>query len=141
MKKRLPALFIVVALLISCCQLVNASGIEPYASKYLSQYTIALGPGDGKGEVKLGFSINATDTMTQVGISKVEIYKSNGSYVTTIYGNSVNKLMGYSTEYHGGAYIYTGTSGVSYYAKVTVYAKDSTGSDSRTVTTATAKAP
>lgn len=141
MKKRLPALFVVITLLISCCQLAIASDIQPYASEYLSAYTVALGAGDNSGEVKLGYSIMATDQMTQLGISKVEIYKSNGSYVTTIYGNSKNGLMGYSTGYHGGAYIYTGTSGVSYYAKVTVYAKDSTGSDSRTVTTATATAP
>lgn len=141
MKKRLPALLVVIALLISCCQLAIASDVQPYASEYLSRYTVALGPGKNSGEVILAYSVLATDTMTQLGISKVEIYKSNGSYVTTIYGNSTNKLMGYSTEHHNGNYIYTGTSGVSYYAKVTVYAKDSTGSDYRTVTTATAKAP
>lgn len=141
MKKRLPALFVVMALLISCCQLAIASDVQLHASEYLSRYTVALGPGDEKGEVKLGFSILATDTMTQLGISQVEIYKSNGSYVTTIYGNSTNKLLGSSTEHHSGSYIYKGVSGTSYYAKVTVYAKDSTGSDSRTVTTATAKAP
>lgn len=141
MKKRLSALFIIIALLVSCCQLVSASNIQPRASEYLSRYTVALGPGDETGEVKLAFSVTATDTMSQVGISKVEIYKSNGSYVTTIYGNSTNKLLGYSTEHHSGCYIYNGVSGTSYYAKVTVYAKDSTGSDSRIVTTATAKAP
>lgn len=141
MKKRLPALFVAIALLISCCHLAGASDIQPRASEYLSAYTVALGPGDNSGEVKLAFSVLATGKMTQMGISKVEIYKSNGSYVTTIYGNTTNKLLGSSTEHHNGNYIYNGVSGTSYYAKVTVYAKDSTGSDSRTVTTATAKAP
>ena len=141
MKKRLPALFVVLALLISCCQLVSASNIQPRASEYLSRYTVALGSGDETGTVKLAFSVTATNTMTQVGISKVEIYKSNGSYVTTIYGNSTNKLLGSSTEHHSGYYIYNGVSGTSYYAKVTVFAKNSSGSDSRVVTTATAKAP
>lgn len=141
MKKCFSALFIATALLISCCQFAIASDIQPYASEYLSAYTVALAPGDNSGEVRLAFSVLATGKMTQLGISKVEIYKSNGSYVTTIYSNSANKMLGYSTEHHNGNYVYSGVSGTSYYAKVTVYAKDSTGSDSRVVTTATAKAP
>lgn len=141
MKRCLSTLCTIIVLFTFCTQFANAASIQPRASEYLSHYTVALAPGDKSGEVKLGFSVTATGSMTQVGISKVEIYKSSGSHVTTIYGNTVNRLLASSTDYHIGTYTYSGTSGVSYYAKVTVYAKDSTGSDYRTVTTATAKAP
>ena len=42
---------------------------------------------------------------------------------------------------HRSTYTYTGTSGTSYYAEVTVFAKIGSDYDSRTVTTATVKAP
>ena len=52
-----------------------------------------------------------------------------------------NGLVRSNASRHRSTYTYTGTSGTSYYAEVTVFAKIGSDYDSRTVTTATVKAP
>lgn len=141
MKKRLFSLFCITFLIASLVTTANASSIQPYASDYLAKYTIAMGPGSNTGELLLAYSVVGTGNATTTGIKKIAVYKANGTYVTTIYGSTFNNLLGASTSYHGGTYTYKGVSGTSYYMLVTVYAGDSYGSDTRTVTTNTVKAP
>ena len=85
--------------------------------------------------------VMASGKADEVGVSSIKIYKSNGSYVTTITGTTNNGLLDTNVGTHRSTYTYEGTSGVSYYAEVTVYAKIGSDSDSRTVKTGTAKAP
>lgn len=142
MKKRIVQILLVFAIVVASVPDAYASGdITPYASNYLNRYLVTLVSGDSSGEVVLSFSIRAMDKMSLLGLSKVEIYRSNGAYVTTIFGNTTNGLLGSSASYHSGMYTYHGASGVSYYAVATVYAGNSSGSDSRSVTTNTVKAP
>jgi len=63
------------------------------------------------------------------------IYKGLNEYVTTIYGSVSNGLQGSDIAAHAVTYAYKGTAGTDYYAKVTVFASDSKGSDSRTIIT------
>ena len=75
--------------------------------------------------------------MTSVGATSVKIYEENGTLVKSVTGTSSNGLLELHTA--GGfahAYVFDeAVSGESYYAEVTVYAGNSTGSDSRTLTT------
>lgn len=138
MKKRLFALTCAIALLISCCTITYATDIQPRASKYLNEYTVALAPGESEGQIKIIYSIIPTSKATVAGLSQIEIYKANGSYVTTIYGSTKNGLLTtLTTAYCSGTYVYSGTPGTSYYAKVTVYGGNSEGWDTRLITTRT----
>lgn len=141
MKKRLFSLFCMTLLIVSLITTAKASSIQPYASDYLAKYTIGIGPSSNTGEVVLAYSVVGTGKSTTVGVKKIEVYRSNGSYVTTIIGTTLNGLLRSSTTYHGGTYTYKGASGTSYYMLVTVYASGSGGSDSRVITTNTVTAP
>lgn len=141
MKKRLLSLLLVSALSVTLITGATASSIQPHASDYLAKYTIATVPGSNTGEVILAYTVVGTGSSTTVGVKKIEVYRSNGSYVTTITGTTSNGLLRSSTSYHGGTYTYKGVSGTSYYMVVTVYASNSSGSDSRVITTNTSKAP
>ena len=77
----------------------------------------------------------------EVGIEEIKIYRSNGSLVTTIAGTTSNDLINTDVSMHAGSYPYTGTSGTSYYAEVTIFATVGSDSDSRTITTSTVEAP
>ena len=75
--------------------------------------------------------------MTSVGATSIKIYTANGDFVKSVTGTSSNGLLDIHTgATYMGAYIFDeAMSGESYYAEVTVYAGNSTGSDSRTLTT------
>ena len=74
--------------------------------------------------------------MKTIGIKSVKIYTSSGTNVATYSytTDGYEYLMGSDT---GRKTAYTGVSGRSYYAVVTFYASDGSGSDSRTHTTKT----
>lgn len=142
MRKKLLSIIAATIILVTCCPIANASDIRPRASEYLSQYTVALTEGDSTGEIKIVYSIIPSRKATVAGLSQIEIYKGNGSYVTTIYGDTTNGLLTtLTTAYCSGTYVYSGASGTSYYAKVTVYGGNTTGSDTRVITTRTVIAP
>lgn len=140
MRKRLLPLGFMVAIIITLCG-STALAVEDRASTTLSRYPIAVFEGDNKGEIKIGYDVMASGIADEVGVSSIKIYKSNGSYVTTITGTTGNGLLRTDASRHSSTYVYEGTSGVTYYAVVTVYAKIGSDSDSKTVTTSSIKAP
>ena len=141
MKKRVVLTLLSVVAVVCSCSRVRAATVQPRASAYLSRYIATLSEGNAPGQLNIAFSVTASRVMTKVGVSRIDIYRSNGTYVTSINGSTANGLLALSTMHHSGTYTYNGISGVSYYAIVTVYAGDTTGSDTRTVTTNTVKAP
>ncbi len=108
-----------------------------YGSLCISGYNASLKVGTGKGAVKISYTVTSSKPAKTIGVSKIEIYKSNGTKVTTITGTVANGLLRESAGTKTGTYTYRGTSGESYYAKVTLYVACESGSDSRTVTTKT----
>lgn len=75
-----------------------------------------------------------------IGVASIVIYKSDGSYVTTIKGSTANGLISFNTDRKNGSYTYKGTSGVSYYAVVTITATAGSETDNKTITTNRAQA-
>ena len=75
--------------------------------------------------------------MSTLGASAIRIYKSDGTYVTRILGTTSNGLLKNNAASLSGSYTYQGSSGTSYYAVVTFTASNSSGSDSRMITTST----
>lgn len=140
MKNRILSLGFVVSFMLSMC-CVGANAAEPRASTTIFLFIASTSKGDDKGEVKINYDVQANKMADEVGISTIEIYESDGSYVTTITGTTRNGLIRTDTTRHKSTYIYKGTSGVSYYAVVTGFATIGSDSDDRTVTTGSTKAP
>ncbi len=136
MKKRVCAFVLCMMMLLS----VSAAAAydppdSPDASYYIAAYYASVSNG-GNGKIKVTFSITGTGTMTSLGASAISIYKSNGTYVTTIYYFSSGRsgMMGSNKIYHSDTEsIYVGAG--SYYAVITYYAGNSSGSDSKTYQT------
>ena len=140
--KKLTLTFIsLIFLFFFFCQSVSAIEMSPRASDYLDGYGASLYPGSTKGSVRVAFTVTATRHSDRVGVSELVIYKSNGSRVATISGTVSNGLMCEDTTFHMGDYTYYGEAGVSYYAKLTIYAERDGGSDSRIYLTNTCTAP
>lgn len=143
--KRIVALTLAIMMTITCCfGTASAAGIGdigPRASFILSSYNAGLKAGTNSGELRISYDVTASKLADSIGVSSIVIYKSNGSRVLTVTGTVTNGLIITSDASHTGVYTYKGTSGVSYYAEVTVFATVGTVSDSRTVTTSTVKAP
>ena len=119
----------------------TASASTLRSSPTLSSYGVVLTKGSDTGKVVITYDVLANSVAESLGVSKIEIYKSNKEYVTTIYPTSLNGLKTTNAMWHRSSYTYTGTSGTSYYAEVTVFATIDGVTDSRTVTTNTVKAP
>lgn len=109
---------------------------ETKASARFSGYAASV-VAAGNGKLKIEFTVIGTNTMTKLGASVIDLYKSDGTHVTTIsYATKGNEyMMGYSTAYHSGSVPYSGVSGQRYYAVVKFLAKNNSGIETRTYTT------
>lgn len=140
--KRISILFLTFAMVLTCCcSVALAINRDTRASLTLSDYEIALKAGSRNGEIRINYDVTASRASDSVGVSSIVIYTSNGKFVTAITGTTGNGLVCEDTNSNMGVYSFIGTSGLSYYAKVTVFAEVGSDYDSRTVTTSTVKAP
>ena len=133
------ALSAVILLSAFCGSTASASSLR--ASPTLHSYNAIATQSSSTGKIVITYDVTANTIADSIGVSNIKIYKSNGSYVTTIYATSSNNLKGSNTVRHRTSYTYTGTSGTYYYAQVTVFATIDGVTDSRTITTNTVKAP
>lgn len=139
---RLTGLALALLFAINCSGYALATSSDMLrASPTLNSYSAILKAGTTSGTVRISYDVIANKTASSVGISSIVIYKSNGDYVDTITGTERNGLIATKSVSHSSSYSYSGTSGTSYYAEVTVFATIDGVTDSRTVTTNTVKAP
>lgn len=142
MKKRnIIAFGITLIIIIATLGSVTASASVLRSSPTLSSYGVIITKGTSAGKIVITYDVLANSIADSVGVSSMKIYKSDGSYVTTIYATSLNGFKAYGAMSHRNSYTYTGTSGTYYYAEVTVFATIDGVTDSRTITTNTVKAP
>lgn len=127
------------AILTITCLCAPASAVTR-ASRYLDTYSASLSTGSASGELRFNFNLIATGKMTSLGVEKIVIYKVNGAEADTIDGTTRNGLLVSNSSRVKTSYIYNGNPGTSYYAVVTFYAGDGSGSDSKEYTTGTARA-
>lgn len=126
-KRFLAMILVIMAFLNVCAMAAYFPPDSPDASAYIADYSARVING-GNGNLKVSFDVTGTATMAKLGASQISIYKSNGTYVTTIYWLDSGRggMMGSNTSYHGDTEtIYVGAG--SYYAVVTFYAKTSSG--------------
>ncbi len=132
--------FVFVCLICSGATVAEASDVLR-SSPTLTRYGAVATSGNSAGKIVITYDVLANSIADSVGVSSMKIYKSDGSYVTTITATSLNGFTDSGVMSHRNSYTYTGTSGTSYYAEVTVFATIKGVTDSRTVTTNTVKAP
>ncbi|MBO5035016.1 MAG: hypothetical protein J6C43_05350 [Oscillospiraceae bacterium] len=141
--KRIVSIALAAVLALTCCfgSAFANDEIMPLSSPTLMGHQVTMLPGNISGELRISYTVNAKRSADEVGISSIEIYRSTGAYVETIYGTTDNGLVRTSAVKHMATYSYTGAeSGEFYYAKVTVYATIDGVTDSETITTATVEA-
>lgn len=124
-----------VLLIASLCQVAAAIEVSPRASDYLSNYGACLYQGDVSGSVRVEFTVSGTKKSDLVGVSKISIYKGDGTFVTSVTGTVANGLLREGYKTHMGEYTYYGETNEVYYMELTMYAKRDGGSDSRLYTT------
>lgn len=141
--KRIISIVLALVVVFICCSgiAMAAESSSMRASLVLISYTAGLTSGDNPREICIDYNIKSNGSASSIGVESIEIYRENGSYVTTITGTTSNGLIRTNSSIHKGTYDYTLSSGVSYYAEVTVFAKVGTEYDSRTITTSTVTAP
>lgn len=129
--QRTVSLFLSLLLLIAIIPSGNAA--EARASNYFA-LTEVWATATGSGKFIVEFDINATHTMTEVGATEIIIKErqSDGSYnnVKTFTSDNTSGLITNNSSAAYGKVSYSGKPGTKYYAIVTLYAKDSKGSES-----------
>ena len=113
----------------------TANAVTPRVSDYFDYVTVGI-TAAGRGSVEVQIDIIATDSMKEVGATKVVIYEqtSSGRY------SAVKTYTRYNTpslivKNSNIAYVdvtYSGKSGTKYYAVVDVFAKNSSASETLT---------
>lgn len=136
-RKSLAALILAVVMTVACA--VPALAAETRASEYLNSYmanTYTSG-----NDVILDVFIQAPfgASITKIGVEKVVIQESPNGYsawspVDTLYSWENPDFTKSGTTYSEHYSVYTGTPGMWYRCVVTIYAGNSSGTDSRTIT-------
>ncbi len=126
--------------------LICITGTQAYAqtraSDYIKGYAVSAQQGDYRGQVYIQCDIRANWAVPRIGVKEIQIFRSDGSHMTTIQGTISNGLIApKSSIAHIVTYTYKGVPGVSYYAKVTLCAGTASDYDTRLVTTQTVQAP
>lgn len=137
MKKRLISVLLILALVLSAFPMLA----QARSSDYINTASAELVTGSGSGELILKYNVRATDAMQMVGVKKVQVYTAAGTLVRVIEGAPSNNLLKMNAVSISNSYtMHKLTPGASYYCVVTAYAKDASGSETRTITTNTANA-
>lgn len=137
MKKsvRIFSLVCALAMALSVC----ASAAEQRSSAYLSTYSAMLYAYED-GEVTVFLRATGTGLMDEIGATQITLYEAVGSGMfrtAKVYtSDEYPDMLCSGNQYCKVAARYNGTSGNRYYAIIKVYAADSTGSDTKTYTTA-----
>lgn len=110
---------------------------EARASYYIDSI-YASATKDSAGRVTVYFDITGTGKMTEIGATKVEIKNTHNTTVKTFnYTDTGNEhMMGSNRTFYASSVTYQGLSGSAYYAVVYFKSGNSSGSDTRTYTTA-----
>lgn len=102
------------------------------ASEQLTSYSMNVMPVEN-GRIAISFSVDGTGKMTRIGAESIVVYQQVGN--TWVYANSLDQYddgMSTTNSYYFGNTIYfNGIPGEYYRVELTIFAKDSSGSDSR----------
>ena len=136
MKRVLSSALVMIMAAACCCGIASAR-----ASLTLSAYSVMLYSGDSRGVISVDYEVRASLLADSLGVESIRIFEEDGTYVTTINGTIRSGLICVDSDVHKSFYETTLTAGTSYYAEVTIFARQGIVYDSRTITTNTVTAP
>ena len=137
-----------VSLLLAVCMFSSifctfASAVDARSSNYLDSYVCSTIAESG-GEIWVSVTVDAVVNATMIGASDIYLYESSDNLHFTCIEHfnyeDYPDMMGSGRHFADDVVCYDGTVGRYYYARVYVYAGNSTGYDTRTYDTATVKA-
>ena len=138
MKQLFSSTLVVVMVIVCCYGSVSAlEAPDTRASLTLSSYNVGLTAGDSAGMISISYDVQSNKLASSIGVETVDIYKADGSYVTSITGSTSNGLIETNSDICKSYYDCQLTSGIFYYANVKVFAKVGSEYDSRVITTST----
>ncbi len=111
------------------------------SSAYIWITSASLSQGSSAGKISVNYSITGMGKMDTIGVSMIEVYRSNGTKYRTIYGSTANGLIVHDKLTAAGTYQISCVAGMSYYCEVTLYAAKDGGYDTMTIQTGTVVAP
>lgn len=142
MKKRAISLLTVITLLFSLTSTASAEGSTwsvTRASQYLDGYSVGI-EARGNGEIVLAMTVEGVGIMEKIGVREVYIEKKvNGGWQFHESLDAVEhpEFYDYNSRDYVGSTSFYGTAGISYRVTLTVYARNSRGSDTGYITSYT----
>lgn len=109
------------------------------ASQYLDGYSVGI-EARGNGKIAVAMTVDGTGIMEKIGVAEVEIeHKTNGGwrYYDSLFAAEHPEFYEYNSRDFVGTTYFQGTPGVSYRVTLTVYARNSKGSDTGYITSYT----
>lgn len=134
----------VVCILLVCAMLMPISALAAAddgsrASNFFTASSVYFWHVSGS-NYQIWFSVTAVNTMQKVGVSKIVVERSTDEEdwetVKTYRMADYSQMICENTSSHSGYVPFTASSGYSYRANVTLYAKNSSGTGEMTETTA-----
>ena len=124
-----------VCLLLVCVMMLGttafaAEAAESRASDYFWYSSVYFWNTSGR-NYQIWFDVTAVGTMAELGTSKIQLQRStdevNWTTFRTFYRDDYPQMIATNTGQHGNCVSFTATTGYSYRAIVTLYAKNSSG--------------
>ena len=135
-KRLLSGIFALVMISSLLCTTASAS---VQSSAYLDGYRAGL-TADPHGEMVISVDVSGVGYMPEIGPKTISVYESSDGtdfhWVATYESSDYPKMMGSGTLFYEDVITHQGTVGLYYYAKVFVYAGNSSGGDERVYNTA-----
>lgn len=120
-----------VLLLLACFLHLSAYALTDASDQIFAYEVDAVACGNGK--IAIAFSVEGTDIMNSLGASQIKIYEPNG-HLADVFLKSDDGMTASGKVFYGHTMYFYGTPGVEYEIRVTVFATDNNGSDSRSLT-------
>lgn len=113
------------------------------SSAYLNGYSAIITP-KSNGKLVITVDVTGVGYMPEIGATTIYLYESEDNkhfdYIETFDSSDYPEMMGSGSIFYEDVVTYQGKVGYYYYAKVFVYAGNSTGGDERSYTTAVKRA-
>ncbi|MGB8455947.1 MAG: hypothetical protein WCD89_26985 [Anaerocolumna sp.] len=139
--KRKIIISLILVFVIALCFVSTASASEMAirASEYLNEYGAYVYP-EGSGEISIWFEVQGTGTMDEIGVLSIRLQEKSSTSSTWTYVQSYSHvdypdLLGNNTSFYSSGVYYSGKTGYSYRAEVTVWAGKNGNGDSRVIIT------
>ena len=124
-----------ICLLLVCVMMVSTTAFaaetaEPRASNFFAASSVYFWNTSGR-NYEIWFDVTAVGTMTELGASKISLQRStdevNWTTVKTFYKEDYSQMTDTNTTHHVDCVSFTASTGYSYRAIVTLYARNNSG--------------